>query len=108
MKESPSLSKNSSIPPSKDENSVIKTQSKRIKSNRKPGGQKGHKGKMLEMVAYPDKVVTHQIACCNKCSVNLSKPGAQYQARQVFDLPPIVFEVTEHSVEVSSHYSPYF
>ncbi len=37
-------SKNSSIPPSKDENKTKRTQSQRAKSNRKSAGQKGHKG----------------------------------------------------------------
>ena len=47
-------SKNSSKPPSTDPNR--KKFSKKGKSNRKPGGQKGHNGTTLEPVDDPDEV----------------------------------------------------
>jgi len=56
--EHPKNSNNSSIPPSKDENRP-KRKSLREKSGRKPGGQKGRKGKTLTMVATPDIIQKH-------------------------------------------------
>jgi len=58
----PKNSRNSSIPPSKDdppskdENRPKRNQSLREKSNRKPGGQEGHKGATLTMVEVPDEI----------------------------------------------------
>tara|TARA_R110000796_G_scaffold43619_3_gene107107 strand:- start:459 stop:749 length:291 start_codon:yes stop_codon:yes gene_type:complete len=42
--ENPKNSRNSSIPPSKDENRPKKNQSLRKSTGKKPGGQLGHKG----------------------------------------------------------------
>ena len=42
--ENPKNSRNSSVPPSKDENRTPKTKSLREQSDRKVGGQKGHEG----------------------------------------------------------------
>ena len=47
--EHPKNSKNSSIPPSKDENRAKPNQSLRRSSGKKSGGQLGHKVKTLEM-----------------------------------------------------------
>ena len=47
--EHPKNSKNSSTPPSKDENRVLPNQSLRDKSDKKVGGQLGHKGYTLEI-----------------------------------------------------------
>ena len=47
-------SKNSSLPPSKDENR--KTKSLRKKSGKKTGGQLGHKGNTLKMLDQVDQV----------------------------------------------------
>src|SRR5699024_6534763 len=52
--ENPKNSRNSSIPPSKDENRPKRNQSLRKPSDKKPGGQLGRKGKTLEMVENPD------------------------------------------------------
>ncbi len=43
------------MPPSKDKNRPKPNQSLRKPSGKKPGGQKGRKGKTLEMTATPDK-----------------------------------------------------
>jgi len=48
------------------------------------------------MVANPDIVVIHDIAQCDCCGNELPKEDSNYDARQVFDLPPIKIEVTEH------------
>lgn len=92
--ENPKNSGNSSIPPSQDP--FRKTKSLRGKSKGKPGGQKGHKGKKLEMSSAPDKVVIHDIANCDCCGHTLPKEPEGFDARQVFDLPSIKIAVTEH------------
>ena len=48
-------SSNSSIPPSKDENRIKPNQSLRIKTNKKTGGQKGHRGTTLKMQDNVDR-----------------------------------------------------
>jgi transposase len=92
--ENPKNSGNSSIPPSQDP--FRKTKSLRTKTKRKPGGQKGRKGRKLEMSSTPDKVVLHDITNCNCCGYVLPKEPEGYEARQIFDLPPIKIFVTEH------------
>lgn len=63
----PKNSRNSSIPPSKDENRPKPNQSLRKKSGKKPGGQLGREGKTLEMTSTPDKVIELQPDYCNHC-----------------------------------------
>jgi len=96
--ENPKNSNNSSIPPSKDENRP-KRKSLREKSNKKIGGQKGRKGKTLNMVETPDIVEKHFPEYCNCCGNNISKIPAEFVGkRQVFDIPEIKIQVTEHQV----------
>ena len=52
--ENPKNSRNSSIPPSKDENRPKANQSLRKSSGKSVGGQKGREGKTLEMTATPE------------------------------------------------------
>ena len=95
-------SSNSSKPPSTD-GPKKKPKSTRGKSNLKPGGQEGHKGKTLELVANPDKTVKHKVeqcACCNKDLRN--QTADRIECRQVSDIPVIKLEVTEHQSEVKS------
>ncbi|WP_157466129.1 DUF6444 domain-containing protein [Belliella baltica] len=54
----PKNSRNSSVPPSKDENRPKKNQSLRQDTGRKTGGQPGHKGHTLEMTSSPDIMKT--------------------------------------------------
>ena len=69
---------NSSKPPSSDgltkpsakENR--RTQSRRGTSNRKSGGQPGHKGTTLKQVKNPDKVTNHFPLQCQECEAVLS------------------------------------
>lgn len=93
-------SSNSSIPPSKDENRPKRTQSQRTKGKGKVGGQKGHKGSKLNMVSNPDHIVVHDTCTCAGCHAQLVEGTGQYEARQVFDLPPMSIEVTEHRAMV--------
>ncbi len=90
-------STNSSRPPSTDW--PTKKRSLRKKTGRSPGGQKGHKGHNLKMVETPDSIIVHSVATCSGCGRSLKEEPARYRKRQVFDLPPIEVEVTEHRTE---------
>ena len=92
-------SRNSSIPPSKDENRPKRTNSLREKSDKKVGGQPGHKGKTLEMTAHPDEVVDHHACFCPACGNDVSElPFEISSKRQVIEIPQIKQVVTEHRV----------
>jgi len=71
-------SKNSSMPPSKDENRIKSNQSLRKRSERKSGGQPGHKGNVL-------------LAVENRTGY-----------RQVIDIPQIQPIVTQHEIYSAS------
>lgn len=94
---------NSSKPPSTD-NDVIKklrTKSSRVKSGKKVGGQKGHSGTTLSMVANPDYTEIHKVIRCTNCDKNLEGEKVdEYEIRQVFDTPPVKIIVTEHRAEI--------
>lgn len=93
----PKNSRNSSIPPSKDENRPKKNQSLRRSSGRKPGGQPGHKGRTLEMTTAPDIVIDLQPGYCRNCGSSLGHvPPIKEGARQVVDIPPIKAVWTEY------------
>ena len=62
--EHPKTSNNSSVQPSKDENRAKKNQSLRKKSDKKTGGQFGHKGHTLKMVKNSDKVINQMPDIC--------------------------------------------
>jgi len=92
-------SNNSSIPPSRDENRPPRTSSLREKSDRKVGGQPGHKGKTLEMTESPDEIIEHRVCLCPECGKDLSnQPFEFFGKRQVIDIPTIKKIVTEHRV----------
>lgn len=95
-------SHNSSKPPSSDGlKKARRTQSLRKKTGKKSGGQKGHKGQTLEQREHPDKVVEHKLESCPHCNNDLSNEKVQsIRKRQVFDIPPVELEVTEHQGEV--------
>nr|NQU89225.1 IS66 family transposase [Bacteroidota bacterium] len=92
-------SRNSSVPPSKDENRPIKNQSLREKSGKPVGGQKGHEGKTLRMTNSPDELIEHIPSYCRQCGNNLSEMEPEpIGSRQVIDIPPIQPIITEHRV----------
>jgi transposase len=92
-------SHNSSKPPSSD-GLRRKTHSQRKPSGKKSGGQQGHPGVTLSMVAAPDSSVSHRPADCEQCGACLQQiQGHIVERRQVHDLPEIRLEVTEHQVE---------
>ena len=85
----PKNSRNSSVPPSKDENRPLKTKSLRDPSGKKPGGQTGHQGNTLKMTDHPDHIVEHKPTYCNHCGNDLSHAKTELvKSRQVVDIPP--------------------
>ena len=93
-------SKNSHKPPSTDGFMKPKTKSLREKSDRKTGGQLGHQGHTLHFVDDPHHVVRHSVVACSCCHATLAEePVLRVKKRQVFDFPPITFEVTQHEIE---------
>lgn len=95
----PKNSSNSSVPPSKDENRPKKNQSLRRPTGRKPGGQPGHKGKTLEMTAFPDSIVELAPDYCRSCGASLSeRPLTGEGVRQVVDMPPIKAVWTQYQI----------
>lgn len=94
-------SKNSSQPPSSD-NPFTKPapRSLRGKSGRRPGKQPGDPGARLEPAADPDRTQIHAPHHCAGCGDDLADAELlDEQVRQVFDLPAIQVEVTEHRAQ---------
>lgn len=104
-------SRSSSKPPSSDKGNFTnppKPKSLRKKSGRKPGGQKGHSGNTLEQSSAPDHIIEHRFsetARCLKCGGPIATADAEKldhdecECRQIFELPAITIEITEHRAE---------
>jgi len=94
-------SRNSHRPPSSD--GLSRPPVSRRKGGRPKGGPKGHKGHTLQMVDDPHHVVDHTTPKCSACGRELTRVEATAcERRQVFDLPPIQVEVTEHRSHVKT------
>ena len=98
-------SRNSSKPPSSDKGNFTnppKPKSLRKKTTKKRGGQPGHKGHTLEKSSNPDIIIEHQLPSqlhCKGCSKLINTHAATYHSRQVFDIPPISIQITEHRAQ---------
>jgi transposase len=93
--------RNSSKPPSGEGlgKPPPRPRSLRKKSGRKPGGQDGHEGRTLAQVVRPDREVRREPGCCGRCGRSLAgRPVTGVERRQVFDLPAVKIEVTEHQL----------
>jgi transposase len=92
-------SHNSGKPPSSD-GLARKTKSLRKRSGKKAGGQLGHRGETLRLVAVPDEVVEHRPLVCSACQTLLPDDALVVvrERRQVQDLPPVQLYRTEHQV----------
>jgi transposase len=90
-------SRNSSKPPSSD--GFRPAPKSQRKSGQKPnGGQKGHAGHTLKQADTPDHIEVHAPPeRCDACGALLER-AVVAEKRQVFDIPPLSHEVTEHQV----------
>jgi transposase len=93
-------SQNSSRPPSSDGPAKRVIKNLREKTGRKPGGQAGHPGTTLALVAAPDHIETHSPGHC-ECGCGLgAAPVIGVERHQIFEIPQPRWVVTEHRVEV--------
>lgn len=96
-------------PPSSDGYArKTRTTSLRIKTQKKQGGQPGHKGKTLKQSPHPDHIETHSPDFCSCCGKSLQKGTIiSTEKRQVCDIPPPpAIEITGHRSHtmVCTHY----
>ena len=95
-------SSNSSKPPSSDGLSKPpRATSLRENGKNKSGGQAGHKGETLKQTETPDIIKKHRLMTCPDCRQTLLHSSVLgIVKRQVFDIPRLKIEVTEHQAEI--------
>ena len=98
-------STNSGLPPSSAKTDPRKTPKKtkslRKQSNKKVGGQPGHKGETLEFSQNPDKIEILEIDTCTNCGKSIDSAEVETVIkRQVFEMPEPKTEVTEYQAPV--------
>jgi len=85
---------NSSKPPSSDPPG-FKPAPTRLPSGKKPGGQPGHP-RNLRVRLEPDRVIDHKPCFCAGCRAPLAGDDPDPRVHQVWELPPVRPDVTEH------------
>src|ERR1035441_1288041 len=96
-------SNNSSKPPSSDGlgKKPRIAGSLRGSSDKRSGGQIGHKGDTLRRTDKPDIIRRHNASSCAHCRAKLTTAmETGIEKRQVFDLPEPRLEVTEHQAQI--------
>ena len=97
-------SRNSSKPPSSDgfkKAARSNEKNQRKKSDRKVGGQDGHKGSKLRRAENPDEIILDKLCNCLHCKGDISDTKVMgIERRQVFDIPPLSIYVTEYQREI--------
>ena len=90
-------SHNSSQPPSSDGPGVPRKTSKRAKSGRKRGAQKGHKGTTRKLVSLDQVKESFDVKPeeCSRCGHPLSGTDSKPHRHQVTEIPPVVAEVPD-------------
>jgi transposase len=98
LKQTPTTSKNSSQPPSRD----FKTDKKKRKRSKKKGAKVGHEKQERALEENPDKVFYALVDTCQSCQVNLlDQVPMQIIRRQISELPeikPVVIETQQYEV----------
>lgn len=98
LKQTPTTSKNSSQPPSRD----FKPEKKKRKRSRKKGARPGHEKHERAVVDHPSKVIEVYADNCANCQINLlDQVPVRTIRRQITELPeiePVVIETRQHEV----------
>lgn len=98
LKQTPTTSKNSSQPPSRD----FKSEKKKRKRSKKKGAKNGHEKLERALVDNPSKVFYALVDNCQTCQINLlDQVPVQVIRRQITELPeirPVVIETQQYEV----------
>jgi transposase len=94
-------SSNSSKPPTSD-GLGKRIKNNRPKSNRPPGGQPGHPGSCLKVVATPDDVIHCKVEAVQcACGFSVEKiQSSGVEKRQVLDLSEVLVKAVDYLIEV--------